>query len=395
MKCTDWFIDADTHVTEPGDVWTSRLPQKFQDQAPHMIRTDDGVDLWRFGTTERSIPVGATAVAGWKDPFPAIPKNIDECPAAAYDAKARLAYMDEIGAWAMALYPNIGGFGSESFLGLDDPELMLACVRAYNDWLIEWTEPDPRRFIPVMATPFWDVEAAVAEIYRCRDLGHRAILFTSAPQDFGMPFIGDAHWNPIWDVAQDTDLPISFHIGSGDFQDQLMQPGRFAAHGVSASTVSGSMSILMANAIQLMDVVMSGVLPRNPKLKMVSVESGVGWLPFVKEALDHGFDYANVRTEKPEFQKHPSDYIREQVWACSFFEEFATNTFLEAIGSDRILFETDYPHPICLYGNVREKIDGAVGDIPEKARRRILFDNAAELYGVESPDSPWEGGAGA
>ena len=394
MKCTDWFIDADTHVTEPGDVWTSRLPQKFQDQAPHMIRTYEGVDLWRFGTTERSIPVGATAVAGWKDPFPAIPKNIDECPAAAYDAKARLAYMDEIGAWAMALYPNIGGFGSESFLGLDDPELMLACVRAYNDWLIEWTEPDPRRFIPVMATPFWDVEAAVAEIYRCRDLGHRAILFTSAPQDFGMPFIGDSHWNPIWDVAQDTDLPISFHIGSGDFQDQLMQPGRFAAHGVSASTVSGSMSILMANAIQLMDFVMSGVLPRNPKLKMVSVESGVGWLPFVKEALDHGFDYANVRTEKPEFKKHPSDYIREQVWACSFFEEFATNTFLEAIGSDRILFETDYPHPICLYGNVREKIDGAVGDIPEEARRKILFDNAAELYGVEAPDGPWRGGAG-
>ena len=154
MKCTDWFIDADTHVTEPGDVWTSRLPQKLQEQAPHMIRTDEGVDVWRFGTTERNIPVGATAVAGWHEPFPSIPKNLDECPPAAYDAKARLAYMDEIGAWAMALYPNIGGFGSETFLGLGDPELMLACVRAYNDWLIEWISPDPRRFIPVMATPF-------------------------------------------------------------------------------------------------------------------------------------------------------------------------------------------------------------------------------------------------
>jgi hypothetical protein len=142
MKITDWFIDADTHITEPGDVWTSRLPAKFQENAPRMVRTDDGVDVWRFGTRERVVPVGATAVAGWKDPFPSIPKNLDECPAAAYDAKARLEYMDSIGAWAMALYPNIGGFGSETFLGLGDPELMLACVRAYNDWLIEWIAPD-------------------------------------------------------------------------------------------------------------------------------------------------------------------------------------------------------------------------------------------------------------
>ena len=112
MKCTDWFIDADTHITEPGDVWTSRLPQKYHSAAPHMVRTDDGMDLWRFGTAERNIPVGATAVAGWHEPFPSIPRNLDECPPAAYDAKARLEYMDRIGAWAMALYPNVGGFGS-------------------------------------------------------------------------------------------------------------------------------------------------------------------------------------------------------------------------------------------------------------------------------------------
>jgi predicted TIM-barrel fold metal-dependent hydrolase len=394
MKITDWFIDADTHITEPGDVWTSRLPAKFRDAAPHMHRSEDGVDVWRFGRSERAIPVGATAVAGWKDPFPSIPKNLDECPPAAYDAKARLAYMDEIGAWAMALYPNIGGFGSETFLGLDDPELMLACVRAYNDWLIEWIEPDPRRFIPVMATPFWDVEAAVAEIHRCRDLGHRAILFTSAPQDFDMPFIGDPHWNPIWAAAQDVDLPISLHIGSGDFQDQLLQPGRFAAHGIGASTVSGSMSILLANGIQLMDIVMSGVLPRNPKLRVVSVESGIGWLPFVKEALDHGFDYANVRQERPEFERHPSEYIREQIWACTFFEEFAVHKELDAIGADRVLFETDYPHPICLYGDeVRNKIDAAFGDLDEATREQILFSNAAQLYGVPKPDREWDAAA--
>jgi predicted TIM-barrel fold metal-dependent hydrolase len=394
MKCKDWFIDADTHITEPGDVWTSRLPQKFQDAAPRMIRTEDGVDVWRFGDTERQIPVGATAMAGWPEPFPSIPKNLDECAPGAYDAKARLDYMDEIGAWAMALYPNIGGFGSETFLGLGDPDLMLACVQAYNDWLIEWISPDPRRFIPVMATPFWDVDATVAEIYRCREIGHKAILFTSAPQDFGMPLIGDPHWNPVWSAAQDVDLSISLHIGSGDFQDQLMNPARFAAHGISATTVSGSMSILLTNAIQLMDVVMSGILPRNPKLRVVTVESGIGWIPFVKEALNHGFDYANVSKEKPEFTKRPGEYIREQVWACTFFEEIGPRDNLEEIGTDRVLFETDYPHPICLYGSeVREKIDAAFGDLPKETQDRVLFSNAAELYGVEAPDRAWDGGA--
>jgi predicted TIM-barrel fold metal-dependent hydrolase len=320
---------------------------------------------------------------------------LDEAAPATYDAKARLEYMDEIGAWAMALYPNIGGFGSQTFLGLDDPELMLACVRAYNDWLIEWISPDPRRFIPVMATAFWDVDAAVAEIHRCREIGHRAILFTSAPQDFGMPLIGDPHWNPIWNAAQEVDLPISLHIGSGDFQDQLMNPERFAAHGIAPSTVSGSMSILLANAIELMDVVMSGILPRNPGLRIVSVEGGIGWLPFLKEALDHGFDYANVRSEKPEFIKRPSEYIREQVWSCTFFEEFAVQSLLEEIGTDHVLFETDYPHPICLYGDqVRQKIDAAFGDLPKEVRDKVLFSNAAELYGVDAPDHPWEGGKG-
>jgi predicted TIM-barrel fold metal-dependent hydrolase len=126
------------------------------------------------------------------------------------------------------------------------------------------------------------------------------------------------------------------------------------------------------------------------------VESGVGWLPFVKEALDHGFDYTNVPAEKPEFTKHPSEYIREQVWSCTFFEEFALRSALEDLGTDRILFETDYPHPICLYGKqeVRQKIDAAFGELPSEVRDKILFGNAAELYGVAAPDRAWETGSG-
>jgi predicted TIM-barrel fold metal-dependent hydrolase len=88
--------------------------------------------------------------------------------------------------------------------------------------------------------------------------------------------------------------------------------------------------------------------------------------------------------------------MREQVWACTFFERHAVHTALEEIGVDRVLFETDYPHPICLYGDeVRTKIDAAFGDLPEAVRKQVLFDNAAELYGVEAPDRAWDGGSQA
>ena len=79
----------------------------------------------------------------------------------AYDAKARLKYMDEMGIWAMVMYPNVGGFGAQQFLKLGDPELMLTCVQIYNDWQTEWASADSRRLLPITSIPFWDVEAAV------------------------------------------------------------------------------------------------------------------------------------------------------------------------------------------------------------------------------------------
>lgn len=389
MEITDWAIDCDTHITEPGDVWTARLPAKWADRAPRMVRLDDGTDQWRFGDYERIVPVGATAVAGWKDPFPAMPRNMDEIPPAAYDATARLRYMDANGIWAAALYPNIGGFGNEGFLGLGDPELMLACVRAYNDWLIEWTEPDPRRFIPIMATPYWDIDATVAEVERAVAIGHRGILFTGEPHAFGLPYLGDRHWDPLWEVACAHELSVNFHIGGGDFTKDFA-PERIAANGVAATVVNSTISLFLGNAKQVTDMVMSGVLPRFPDLRIVTVESGIGWLGFVAEAVDYCSEYALLSRERPEYERKPSEYLAEQVYGCFFFEEAGPAQTIERLGrSDRILWETDYPHPVCLYGDIRGAIDAALGDLPSSDRRRILFDNAAELYRVERPDAPW------
>jgi len=382
----DWVIDTDTHISEPGDLWTTRLPAKWKDLAPRITRdSETGAETWQIGDTDGFLPVGFTATAGWPEPFPSAPKNMDEVPKAAYDATARLEYMDRVGIWAMALYPNVGGFGSQAFLRLKDPALMLACVRAYNDFLIDWIAPDPRRFIPILATPFWDVEASVAEIERCAKLGHKGVLFTGEPQSHDMPILASRHWDPLWAAARACDLPVSFHIGAGTFDDGFT-PERIETTGMGRTNGYTAVSLFLDNGKQLTDLLFSGILPRFPELKFLSVESGIGFVPFILEACDYTFEYGKVRKENPEFKLKPSEYFARQVYACYIFEEYAPRELMDSIGVDNILFETDYPHPVSLYDNVREKIDAALGGASSDARRKVLFENAAKLYKIAEPD---------
>ena len=376
------LIDVDTHLTEPRDVWTSRVPSRYVEHVPHVVRNELGRDVWIVDDQHLST-VGNTAVAGWPRPFPDAPPTLEDCPLAAYDAPARLRMMDELGTWAQVLYPNVAGFGSQRFLQLADDELKLMCVRAYNDFLRDWASADSRRLITIMSLPFWDIEATAAEIDRSASAGHRGILFTGEPQRFGLPFLGEPHWDPLWSRAQEAGLPVHFHIGSGDTSSSYT-PERVAAHGSAATNAYSSTEMFLKNGLQVADLLTSGVLPRFPDLQFVSVESGIGWIPFVLEAADHGYLAGRV-DHTCEWDLLPSEYFRRQVYACYWFETTAPTRLLGAIPVDRILFETDFPHPTCLFGNVRERIDASLAGAPEDARHRILWDNAAALYRIEAP----------
>jgi len=381
---TDYtIIDVDTHVTEPPDLWRERLPARMREMGPRVETDDRGRQWWMIGG-KRALLAGLTATAGvgdMKNP----PAGYDAMHRGAYDADARLEYMDEMGIWAMIMYPNVGGFGAQQFLRLNDPELMLACVRAYNDWQSEWAAADSRRLLPIASTPFWDVEAAVEEIRRCAALGHRGILFTGEPQSFGLPILGDPHWDPLWAVAVECDLPVSFHIGSGNMEGGLDR-AKVKTYGRMATFAELSVDLFMNNGRQLCDLLMSGILARFPAIKFVSVESGIGWVPFVLEALDYQFRGNRVREERPDLKLLPSEYFARNVYACYWFEQTAPRHLLEAVGVDNILFETDFPHPTSLYGDeVHRCIKGGLATCGEDVRRKILWDNAEKLYRVEGP----------
>ena len=376
------IIDSDTHITEPPDVWTARVPKRYVDHVPRVQRDATGKDVWVLDGTQIYV-AGGNAMAGWQEPFPSAPPTFDDMHPAAYDSHARLRYMDSVGIWAQVLYPNVAGFGSQRFLQIPDDELKLVCVRAYNDFLRDWASADPRRLITIMSTPFWDVEAAVREVERGIGLGHRGVLFTGEPQRFGLPFLGDPHWDPLWSIAQEAGLAIHFHIGSGNL-GSVFTPERVAAHGNAATYSVTSVDLFLKNGVQVADLITCGLLARFPRLKFVSVESGIGWVPFVLEAADHSYREASSGAAG-ELDMLPSEYFRRQVYACYWFETVAPTKLLDDIPVDNILFETDFPHPTCLYGNITERIHASLDHAAPDVRRKILWDNAAALYGIESP----------
>jgi uncharacterized protein len=384
----DLIIDADSHITEPPDVWTARVPAKYRDAVPHVVKQGTA-DTWVLND-QRLAPVGVTAPAGWPTFPPEYPQTYEDCHPGAYQADARLRYMDEAGIWAQVLYPNVGGFGSENFLRLEDAELKLICVTAYNDFLLEWASADRRRLLPIVATPFWDIEATVREIERAVPLGARGILFTGEPQRYGLPVLGDPHWDPLWDIAQNANLPVHFHIGNAGETLELSTPERYKYHGVSGSQAYTAVALFMKNGVQCCDVITSGVLNRYRDLKFVSVESGIGWLPFMLEAADYSwlgaFRPGRQRTAEDIL---PSELFREGVYVTYWFESVAPKHFLDLVPIDNVLFETDFPHTTCLFGNIQQTIDAGLGHVTPTVRRKILWENAAKLYKIEEPSESW------
>ena len=329
-------IDVDTHVTEPEDLWTSRVASKWGDLIPHVVKAP-GSDKDYWAIADRLlVPTGVASLAEFDGMLPDHPETLAEAIPACFDADERLRYMNREGIYAQIIYPNVGGFGSGRFLQLGEPELMRECVRAYNDFLTDWCNADPKRLIPVTALPFWDVSAAVKEIERCAALGHKGVLFGSQPQSFGEPHLIDPHWDPIWAAAQDADLPISFHIGSGPIEN-LETPGAMPAafsgghesFGPHTGIAKTSVLLFMDNVQCIADVILGGVCHRFPRLRFVSVESGAGWIPFALEAFDWQWRNNGVTEDHPEYDLLPSEYFARQIYGCFWFEEASARTAIE------------------------------------------------------------------
>lgn len=380
-------IDCDTHVIEPYDLWTSRVSvKKWGNLVPHVRWDDDhGKDMWYFGDTPVWHAAGA-AMAGHDGYPPNQPRTLDEAQSYTWDARERLGVMDQYGIHAAILYPNVSGFGMGRFTSMHDPELMLECIRAYNDFLTDFGSIAPDRYIAVSALPFWDVEEAVKEMERCAAMGHRGVIMGSQPEIFGQPPIGEPHWDRVFAAAQEMELSINFHIGAGDLKAENLTLQK-NSNGKHANYAKMAVQFFLGNSNAIGEVIVSGLCHRFPDLKFVSVESGVGWIPFFLEAMDWQWKNCGVRFEHPEYDLLPSEYFKRQIYGCFWFEDDTLKDTIERLGPDNILYESDFPHPTSMAPGPastavtpREFIENRLGDLPPDVLSKILHDNAAKLY---------------
>ena len=385
------IVDADTHLTEPHDLWTSRAPRGWEDRVPR-VRTVDGQPTWTIDGSLVLQRAGASGVVGRdgkKVPGTTFfDWTIDDVHPGAYDVDARLAMMDEQGVWAQIVYPNTIGFGGQKFAHVADEELRLLAATIYNDAMAELQEASGERLLPMGILPWWDLESAVAEIGRMADLGLHGINTTSAPHEHGiLPDLGDRYWDPVWEAASDLGLPVNFHIGASESSLAWYGSVPWPSLGPDQKLGLGSAMMYLNNAGVLGNIIYSGVLERFPRLQIVSVESGAGWIPFLLLALDYqisemapgAMDYLSMA---------PSDYFRRQVHSCFWFERQGIGGVLEAIGHRHLLFETDFPHPTCIYPDGLEYAAAALASVTDDVRRDVMGGNAARLYRIALPESP-------
>lgn len=381
-------IDADTHITETPDVWTSRVSvAKWGDAVPHVVSDPTtGYDVWVTGSTVLQ-PIGLTAQAGFDGYSPDFPKTLADAQPETWQLGPRLERMDAAGVQTQILYPNVAGFGTGRFSAMKDGDLMLACIRAYNDYLAEWASAAPTRQVPMMALPFWDIDLSLAEMRRAVDLGHKGIVFTSQPNGWGQPYLADPHWNPLFAQAQEMGLPINFHIGSG-----TLNIDQYEGSGPHANLARVTTLLFMGNAQAIIDVILGGLCHRFPKLNFVSVESGVSWLPFLIQALDWQWLNNGGDKEHPDYDLLPSEYFARQVYGCFWFERgLPLRAAVEYLGADNLLYETDFPHPTCMSPGPatiatepREYIEQQLmPNFSEADLQKMLHDNAARIYHLD------------
>ena len=144
------------------------------------------------------------------------PLTYDEMRPGCYEQAPRLEDMDENHTEASLSFPTFPRFCGQTFLEHGERDLALACVQAYNDWMIdEWCAGAGHgRLIPLTLIPLWDPELAAAEVRRCAAKGSFAVAFSENPVRLKLPSIFTDHWDPFFAACEESDTVVNLHIGS-------------------------------------------------------------------------------------------------------------------------------------------------------------------------------------
>lgn len=357
------IISADSHVAEPGDLWTRYTEPAYRERAPKLMREEHS-DVWYVESLPPS-PAGMIAPAGKRSEDFSRIGRYEDSRAGGWDPTARLADMAVDGVDAEVLYPTVG----MRMYQLRDLGLLNAILRAYNRWLADFCSVYPDRHKGIGLVALDDVDAAVAELPEIRRLGLVGVgigLYMDDERPYSHP-----RYEPFWSAAEDLGLPVSLHVLTGKRKpfEQFMVD--YAA-----------MPVWVQRSLAAM--IFGGVFERHPDLTVLSVESDIGWVGNFLERMDHAFQRHRFLQGTGGLQSDalPSAYYRRNVRA-TFMRDRAGLATRHLIGLNTILWSSDYPHADSTWPNSQAVIADQFAGIPEEERQLILHDNAAAMYGFQ------------
>ncbi len=345
----------------------------------------DGAAQW---VVERDVVLGRAGAGGVVDlhgnkgrSFEGLYEwEIEHGHRAGWDLAARMALLDETGIWAQIVFPGVVGLGGQNLGDLvTDVALRNLCLEIFNDANAETQAASGDRLLPMAILPAWDIDACVREVERAKSLGLRGVNLTSDPQDLGSPDLANRAWDPVWEACASLEMPVHFHIGASLTTMNFFGNYPWESHDDDTKLAIGGALLFVGNARVVVNLICSGMFDRYPALRVVSVESGMGWVPFILEALDYEMD-ENAPEAKARLQRLPSEYFKQNIYATTWFEHRNLASVIHAVGEDNVMFETDFPHPTCLYPAPLKTAEENLRGLSTAVQRKILGENAARLY---------------
>jgi predicted TIM-barrel fold metal-dependent hydrolase len=375
MKPEDMIlVSVDDHLVEPPTLFEGKMPTKFADDAPRVIRRDDGSDVWTFNGA--IVPnIGLNAVAGRpREEYGVEPTAFDEMRPGCYDIHERVKDMNAGGVLGSMCFPSFPGFAGRLFATHQDKDLALAVTQAYNDWHIDdWCGSYPGRFIPMALPILWDAELCAREIRRNAEKGCHSITFTENPATLGFPSFHDEYWDPMWRAPSECATVISVHLGSSG---KITMTADNAP--IDVMITLQPMNICSAAA----DLLWSRVIKEFPDLRFALSEGGTGWIPYFTDRIDRTYEMHHLWTGQDFGTKLPSEVFRERFLTC-FISDPVGVKLRHDIGIDNIAWECDYPHSDSSWPAAPEELAGVTAGVPDDEVNKITYENACRWYNFD------------
>jgi predicted TIM-barrel fold metal-dependent hydrolase len=377
-QAAELVVDADGHVCEPADLWETRLPRHLRERGIRLRWNEaTGYDVahcedWII--TDRGL--AGLGNAGGNNVELGRGIHYQDLNPAGFDGKARLAVMDAEGIDLAVLYPGLGF----SLGAIRDPELGIASCRVYNDWMAEYCAADPKRLVGTAALPMQDPKAAAAEARRAAsELGLRGTFVR--PNPHGERLLHDRVFDPVWEALEETGLPLGFHpAGLFDLPGTSRSMRQYMADGTPHAVI-----LFFDQYMTLSNLVYAGVLERHPRLKVLILECGGGWIAHWMDRVDeftkaYGWQLGQLKLT-------PSEYFLRQGYISFDPGERTMAAMTQFIGHERMVWASDFPHSDARYPGVVDELREHSEDLSPEARAGLLGKNALALYRIPDPRS--------